>query len=135
MDEASEQEPGTQAQPANPLMLAALASLSQPTLVPEVTVVVHPVDVTVHLTYPPGWRWAIQVGGRPPTDLDYCAGAGHCPTESEASMAGEEAGSTATKALRMLGVPARYAYLRLGYDPMPAEADDRPLAVWHGGGE
>lgn len=105
---------------------------SSPPLVPEVTVVVHPVDTTVHPTYPQGWRWAVMVGGRPPADLDFCAGAGLCPTEPLASQDGETAGSTAVKALRMLGVPARYSYLRLGYDPIPAEADQRPLATWYG---
>lgn len=101
-------------------------------LVPEVTVVVHPVDTAAHPTYPAGWRWAVQVGGTGPADLERCAGAGHCPTESEAAFYGEQCGSTAVKALRVLGVPARYGVLRLGYDPIPAEADDRPLAVWHG---
>ena len=94
--------------------------------------VVHPIDTAVHPTYVPGWRWAVMVGGRPPADLDWCAGAGHAGTESEASVRAEEAASAAVKALRMLGVPVRYAYQRLGYDPIPAEADDRPLAVWHG---
>lgn len=106
--------------------------MTQPDLVPEVTVVVHPVDTAVHPTYPEGWRWAVMVGGAGPTDLNYCAAAGHCPTETEAAFYGEQCGSTAVKALRMLGVPARYGYLRLGYDPIPAEADDRPLAVWRG---
>lgn len=101
-------------------------------LVPEVTVVVHPVDTTAHPTYPQGWRWAVQVGGGRPDDLDRCAGAGHADTETEASVIGEQAGSTAVKALRMLGVPVRYGVLRLGYDPIPPEADHRPLAVWHG---
>jgi hypothetical protein len=32
----------------------------------------------------------------------------------------------------MLGVPARYGVLTLGYDPIPAEADELPLAVWRG---
>jgi hypothetical protein len=101
-------------------------------LAPEVTVVVHPVDTAMHPTYPSGWRWAVMVGGRPPTDLDCCVNAGHCPTEGEAAVAGEQNGASATKALRLLGVPARYGVLRLSYDPIPAEADDRPLATWDG---
>lgn len=99
---------------------------------PEVTVVVHPIDTDVHPSCQDGWRWAVQVGGGRPDNLGRCCGAGHCTTESEASVMGELAGSTATKALRLLGVPARYAYLRLGYDPIPAEADDRPMGTWHG---
>lgn len=106
-----------------------------PVLLAEITAVVHPVDTTAHPTYPAGWRWAVMVGGRPPADLDHCAGAGHQPTETAASVAAEEAASVAAKALRLLGVPARYAYQRLGYDPIPAEADQRPLGVWHGGQE
>jgi hypothetical protein len=101
-------------------------------LVPEVTVVVHPIDLTQHPSYPPGWRWAVMVGGRPPTDLDFCVNAGHCMTEGEASLVGEQNGASATKALRLLGVPARYGFLRLDHDPIPAEADERPLAVWRG---
>lgn len=101
--------------------------MTQPVVLHEVTVVVHP--------YRAGWRWAVMVGGRGPADLDYCAGAGFCPSEQEASVGGEEVGSVATKALRMLGVAARYGYLRLGYDPLPADADQRPLGVWRGEGE
>jgi hypothetical protein len=102
------------------------------TLRDEITVVVHPVNTQVHPGYPPGWRWAVMVGGTRPSELDFCANAGHCPTDAEAAFTGEQAGATATKALRMLGIPARYGLLRLGYDPIPAEADDRPIAVWRG---
>jgi hypothetical protein len=101
-------------------------------LTPDVTVVVHPVDTTVHSTYPEGYRWAVMVGGVSPTVLEYCANAGHCPTVVEAAFTGEQCGSAAAKALRMLGVPARYGVLTLGYDPIPAEADELPLAVWRG---
>jgi hypothetical protein len=75
-----------------------------------------------------------MVGGRPPTDLDRCVNAGWAPTEGEAAVAGEQNGASAAKALRLLGVPARYGFLKLGYDPLPAEADERPLAVWDGEG-
>ena len=98
--------------------------MTEPVLLPDVTVVVHP--------YLSGWRWAVMVGGRGPADLDYCAGAGHCQTEPLASVEGECSGSTAAKALRMLGVPVRYGYMRLGYDPLPADAMDRPLGEWRG---
>lgn len=104
-------------------------------LVPEVAVVVHPVDRAVHPTYPDGWRWAVQVGGGPPNDLDRCVGAGHCLSETAASAAGEEVGSAVTKALRTFGVQVRYSYQRLGWDPIPAEADERPIGIWHGENE
>lgn len=101
-------------------------------LVPDVTVVVHPVDTAIHPSYPEGWRWAVQVGGRPPADVEHCVQAGHCPTQAEATFYGEQCGSAVAKAMRLFGIPARYGVLALGYDPIPAEADDRPLAVWRG---
>jgi hypothetical protein len=103
-----------------------------PVLVPEVTVVIHPIDVGVHPTIPAGYRWAVMVGGVAPSNLDYCAGAGHAADESTAAVEGESHGSTVCKALRLMGAPARYGVLRLGYDPIPAEADHRPLGVWRG---
>lgn len=94
-------------------------------LVPEVTVVVHP--------RPSGsWRWAVMVGGRPPTDLDCCVQASEVASEGEASLLGEQVGAATVKALRLMGVPARYGYLRLGYDPLPADAYEQPFGVWHG---
>lgn len=101
-------------------------------VLPDVVALVHPVDLVAHPTYPGGWRWAVQVGGGRIDDLDRCVGAGHCETESEASVAAEQHASVAVKALRLLGVPAGYGYLRLGHDPIPAEADDRPIGVWRG---
>jgi hypothetical protein len=102
---------------------------------PEVAVIVHPIDPEAHPTYPPGWRWAVHVGGRPPADLDYCVQAGSAESEPEASAAGEMVGAAVAKGLRILGIPARYGYIRLGYDPLPSSADDRPLSVWYGSGE
>ncbi len=72
---------------------------------------------------PPGWRWAVQVGGTPPTDLDYCANAGWCPTETEAWLEGEMVAAAAVKALRMFGIPAAYRRLPLDHDPIPAGGD------------
>lgn len=106
-----------------------------PVLVPEVVVVIHPIDMNAHPTYQPGFRWAVMIGGRPPTDLDYCVQAGSESTETLASVIGEMCGAAATKALRLFGCPARYAVHRLGYDPIPAEADERPLAMWRDGRE
>jgi hypothetical protein len=95
-------------------------------LPPVVQVLVHPVDTTVHPTYPQGWRWAVMVGSVPPTDLDHCANAGMATTEQEASMLGKIVATAAAKALHMMGVPATSAYRLLDYDPIPAEAD----ATW-----
>lgn len=103
-------------------------------MLPEVTVVVHPVDTQTHPTYPAGWRWAVHVGGGAPADLDRCVQAGLCPTEPEASVAGESHGAAVAKALRMAGTAARYSYQRLGWDPIPAEADERPMGQWRGEG-
>lgn len=104
----------------------------KPIITPDVIVIVHPVDQARHPTYPPGYRWAIQVGGQPPADLHYCAQAGHEPTIEAAMIAGESHGAAVVKALRMLGVPARYGLYRLGWDPIPAEGDEYPLAIWRG---
>lgn len=101
-------------------------------LSPDITVVVHPVDTAVHPSYPPGYRWAVMAGGKRPADLDYCVQAGHERNIDMAMMAGESHGAAATKALRLLGIPALYGVLRLAWDPLPAEADERPLAIWSG---
>lgn len=101
---------------------------------PNVTVVVHPVDTTVHPSYQPGWRWAVMLGDRPLADVAGCVGALLCSTEAEAGLIGEQAGAAVVKALRAFGVDARYGVLRLDYDPIPAEADERPLGVWPEGG-
>lgn len=101
-------------------------------LTPDVCVVVHPIDREQHPTYPPGWRWAVMVGARPPADLDYCVNAGHATTEAEALLVGEQNGASATKALRLLGVPVRYSVMNLAWDPIPASADERPNEVWKG---
>lgn len=96
-------------------------------LVPEVTVFVHPINHDVHPTYPPGFRWAVMVGGVGPTDLEYCVGAGHAPTADHAALIGESHGAAVVLGLRIMTVSARYATVRLDYDPVPAEADHRPL--------
>lgn len=101
-----------------------------PLLTPDVAVIVHPVDRTQHPTYPPGYRWAVMVGGRPPADLDYCANAGHAPTETLAMTVGESHAAAVVKALRMQGFPAVLRRCVLTWDPIPAEADDRPLGIF-----
>lgn len=113
-------------------MVVDMSGESLVVLVPEVAVVVHPVDVAVHPTYPPGWRWAVHVGGRRPDELDWCVQAGHEDTAALAWLAGESHGAAACRALRLLGVPAQYSKRELTWDPIPASADQRPLAVWRG---
>lgn len=92
-------------------------------LLPAVAVVVHSIDVEAHPTVPPGFRWAVQVGGTPPSDMNYCANAGWAPDKRTALLEGETCGATAVRALRMLGVPAEYAIVELDHDPVPAGAD------------
>lgn len=94
-----------------------------PVLAPEITVVVHRVDTDIHTSVPPGWRWAVMVGGRPPADLDYCANAGWAPTEQAAQLEGNVAAATAVRACRIFGVPAAYRTLSLDHDPVVAGND------------
>jgi len=101
-------------------------------LIPEVTVFVHPISCDVHPTYPPGFRWAVHIGGGPPDDLDRCAIAGHQYKVRMARMVGESHGAAACRALRLMGIAATYRVSVLGWDPIPAEADHRQLVVIRG---
>jgi hypothetical protein len=105
------------------------SSASALDLPPVVQALVHPVDRTVHPTYPEGYRWAVMVGGVPPVDLDHCAQAGMCTTLREAEAMGRIVGAAVAKALHMHGIPAASAFRGLDYDPIPAAADDRPIAT------
>ncbi len=83
-----------------------------------VTVFVHPIDTDVHPTVPPGWRWAVHLGGNP-KDATACLNAGWCPTRSEASVEGEMVGVTVAKAVgRVAGQPI-YQLVPLADDPIP----------------
>lgn len=97
-----------------------------------VAVLVHPVNPQEHPTYQGAWRWAVMIGNRPPADLDHCVQAGVAATEPEASAAGEQIGAAVATALRRYALAATYEYRRLGWDPIPAEADERPVLVWRG---
>lgn len=97
---------------------------------PCVVVVVHPVNVVGHPTYPKGYRWAVMFGSRQPSDLRYCMGAGHARSLSEASVVGESHGSAVCKSVRLCGMPATYSFVSLDFDPIPAEADNIPLGEW-----
>lgn len=90
---------------------------------PQVTLVIHPIDTAAHPTVPPGWRWAVQLGGTRPSDTDGCVNAGWCPSQREASLEGEQVSVTVVKALRAYGIPAAFAVLQLDNDPIPAGAD------------
>lgn len=105
---------------------------SETPLIHQVTVVVHPIDRAVHQTYPNGWRWGVTVGGKPINDLDFCVGAGHEETEMRASVQGETVGAAVALALRHYGLTPRYAFQRLDWDPIPADADNRPILKFGG---
>lgn len=92
-------------------------------LTPEITLVVHPIDTTAHPTVPPGWRWAVQVGGGRPDDVERCAQAGWTPTEAEAWAHGEPVAVAAVQACRTFSVPVSFRRLRLLRDPIPPGGD------------
>lgn len=88
------------------------------------TVIIHPIDTAAHPTVPPGYRWALMLGGGNPADLDRCANAHWAPTREGAEMEGDRNGASATRALQMVGFPARYAGVQhLDHDPIPAGTD------------
>lgn len=96
-------------------------------IVPQVTVIVHPINRDVHPTYPPGFRWAVMVGSAVPTDLKFCVNAGHDYTAASAAVIGESHGAAVVKGLRIMGIRVRYNVLHLTHDPIPAEADTLSL--------
>ena len=87
-------------------------------LVPEVMLVIHPIDTVRHPSVPPGWRWAVHIGGGPPSDVARVANAGWCPDEASARLEGEQNAATATIAAQIFGVPATYRLLVLAVDPI-----------------
>lgn len=96
-------------------------------IVPQVTVVVHPVNCDVHPLCPPGFRWAVMVGGVGPTELKFCVNAGHDRAAGMAAIIGESHGVAVVKGLHIMGIRVKYTVLHLDYDPIPAEADNLPL--------
>jgi hypothetical protein len=97
-------------------------------LTPQVTLVVHPVDTQAHPTVPTGWRWAVVVGGRPPSDVKHTANAGWAPDERTALLEGEQNAATAVRALRLFGVAVTAGTLTLDHDPIPPGHDQIHLA-------
>jgi hypothetical protein len=88
------------------------------------SVLVHPINTAAHPTIPPGYRWALMVGGGPPDDLSRCANAGWAPSKQAATAEGDQNGASATKALRIAGLDAAYrGVVELDTDPIPAGAD------------
>jgi hypothetical protein len=101
-------------------------------LTPDVMVWVHPINTEAHPTYTPGYRWAVHVGGHGAAMLQYCCNAGRADTQTEAKIIGESHGAAVCKGLRLLGIPARYGLFTIGWDPIPAEADNKQQKIWTG---
>jgi hypothetical protein len=88
-----------------------------------VTVFLHQVNTEAHPSVPPGWRWAVHLGGNP-HDLDACMNAGWCPDRLEAALEGEMVGVTVAKAVSAVtGVRWQYRVTELNLDPIAAGED------------
>lgn len=108
-----------------------MVHLDQQMVAPEaplVVLVVHPIDIAAHPHTPPGFRWAVQVGQGPFSDLSRCPNAGWCPSRQEALLEGEMVAVTVVKTLRMIGIPAEYRVVETPADPIPAGGDTLPHA-------
>lgn len=93
-------------------------------LTPDVVVlIVHPIDTQVHQRIPAGWRWAVQVGQGPFSDMDRCANAGWAPSHGDAMAEGEQVAVAVVKALRMAGHQAAYRIVETPVDPIPPGGD------------
>lgn len=102
-----------------------------------ITLFVHRVDTDAHPTVPPGWRWAVHLGGNP-FDLTRCLQAGWTPDngpdgrcvygQAGAEMDGAQAGMAAVNAVwQVTGVKPTWHTTLLEYDPIAAGAD--PIKV------
>lgn len=94
---------------------------------PVITIFVHPVDVEIHPTYPPGYRWAVHLGVGQPSSLKRCMQAGHCGTLREAQLAGDSHAAAIYRTLYSFGIDVNLKQEILDIDPIPAEADSIPL--------
>jgi len=96
---------------------------------PIVTLYVHEINTVAHPATPPGWRWAVHIGGRGPADLDYCVNAGWGPDQQVAALTGEAVAVAAFKALRLCGLTPTSQTQVLDHDPIPAGADRIQFAI------
>jgi hypothetical protein len=88
-------------------------------LLPDVTCVFHPIDPDKHPDAPPGWRWAVQLGGTRPSNIEFTANAGWAPDRESALATGDTCAATVVVALKTFGIQARLRYLELDSDPVP----------------
>jgi hypothetical protein len=86
-------------------------------------VVVHPISTLAHPSVPPGWRWAVMVSPHQFDDMRRCANAGWCPDRTAALLEGEQAGVTAVRAFRLVGVESTWSTIELPADPIPPGGD------------
>lgn len=102
-----------------------------------VTLFVHEVDTEAHPTVPPGWRWAVHLGGNP-HDLTRCVQAGWVPNDGPdarltygqvgAEMDGSSAGMAAVNAVwAVTGVKPTWRTTVLDRDPI--EAGNDPIRI------
>lgn len=92
-------------------------------LTPQITVIIHPIDVVKHPSWDAGFRWSVQVGGSAPNNLELCANAGMAPDFESALVMGDRCGATLAMGLRILGFPASFSILRLDSDPLGPSDD------------
>lgn len=94
---------------------------------PTITIFIHPVDVKIHPTYQPGYRWAVHLGSGQPSNLERCMQAGHCQTLQEARLIGDSHAAAIYRTLYSFGIDVTLKQEVLDVDPIPVEADSIPL--------
>jgi hypothetical protein len=94
----------------------------------SLTVFVHRVDTDRFPSVPPGWRWCVSMMDDP-SDARGWLNAGWEPSEQMAAMGGESNAVTASRALRLAGVPCQSRTVDLDHDPCPPEAMNAPLLI------
>ena len=71
---------------------------------------VHPIDTFRHPDQPPGWRWAVLLGGA-------CLNAGWAPSQGDAAIIGEAVSVVAVRTAHMCGQSAEMHTTFLDDDP------------------
>lgn len=79
-------------------------------------IVVHPIDTERWPLVPSGFRWCVQIAGRP-DDPHLWLNAGWASDRHEATFIGEQNAATATRALRAAGHSAEFRVVHLDHDP------------------